>query len=524
MNSSFSGRSIQVVRDFHGDEQWYLYRKTRDLKQALRNGTSTEAFKLNDPDLGMYLFFMEDSTRTKESFRNSGHFHNVKLNDFDAKNSSFQKKESITDTIKMLMGYSSRSIFVVRSRIEGVCRWLEKSMREYAVKIGVNQPSFINAGDGRHEHPTQEFLDQFSFLEQLNWKREHIHLALVGDLFHGRTVHSKVDGLEIFNEVEIDLVAPDELAMPGHYIDLMGDKGFKIRRYETIDEYLSQKKPAPIWYFTRLQLERMGEKLLSKASGLRKAVTFRQEHLEKIDSATRFYHPLPRHSETPTIPTFLDGLPVNRWDEQSVNGYLTRIIELAMVGGKLGGDFRGEYGNHSTVYTDDFIRELPPANSKKPEFKVGIKPVDTGIVIDHIAKDKKPDEIWEYITKIRRALSLNAMGSHGVFPGVKDGLFKGIISLPGCSMPGEKKMKMLSAISPGVTLNVIEDHRVIKKFRLSTPPRVYRLPGLRCKNDACVSNPEYHEPIYADFIRTEENRFACEYCETPHLFSEIWED
>jgi aspartate carbamoyltransferase len=47
-------------------------------------------------------------------------------------------------------------------------------------------PSFINAGDGKHEHPTQEFLDEFSFLEALEWNSESIHLVLTGDLFHGQ--------------------------------------------------------------------------------------------------------------------------------------------------------------------------------------------------------------------------------------------------------------------------------------------------------------------------------------------------
>jgi aspartate carbamoyltransferase len=258
----------------------------------------------------------------------------------------------------------------------------------------------------------------------------------------------------------------------------------------------------------------MGEKLLNKAERLRRSVTFRRDHLDMVDESLRFYHPLPRHSETPTIPTFLDSLPLNRWDEQSMNGYLTRVIELAMVGGRLGSEYSG-----STVrtpeYTDDFIQEATRESSAKPDFKVGIKPVQKGIVIDHIAKGKSPEEIWDQITKIRRTLDLNSMGSHGVFPSFKEGSYKGIISLPEHKMPGEKKMKMLSAISPGVTLNLIEEHEVIEKYRLSTPPRVYRLPGLRCKNEACVSNPDHHEPIFADFIRSGENQFTCHYCETP---------
>ena len=90
------------------------------------------------------------------------------------------------------------------------------------------QASFLNAGDGRHEHPTQEFLDEFSFLEQLEWDRSSIHLALVGDLFHGRTAHSKVEGLKIYGKVKVDLIAPDEIGMPPGYVRLMHENGYEV--------------------------------------------------------------------------------------------------------------------------------------------------------------------------------------------------------------------------------------------------------------------------------------------------------
>ncbi|HKJ85393.1 MAG TPA: bifunctional aspartate carbamoyltransferase catalytic subunit/aspartate carbamoyltransferase regulatory subunit, partial [Spirochaetia bacterium] len=209
MNASpFLGRTIQVVRDLSVDEQAYLYDQTRLLKEALRERdvAAIDRFRVNRRDLGLYLVFLEDSTRTKESFRNAAKFHTMKLNDFSAIGSSFTKKESITDTVKMLVGYSEQSVFVLRTKLEGTCRWLEHAVGDYTRKAGLPPASFINGGDGRHEHPTQEFLDEFSFLEQKQWDRSHIHLALVGDLFHGRTVHSKVDGLHIFGEVEVDLV------------------------------------------------------------------------------------------------------------------------------------------------------------------------------------------------------------------------------------------------------------------------------------------------------------------------------
>jgi aspartate carbamoyltransferase len=93
----------------------------------------------------------------------------------------------------MLTGYDNQ-IFVVRSKLEGVCTWLDRNAKAYAARHQLPYtPLFINAGDGKHEHPTQEFLDQFSFLEQNNWDTSSIHIALIGDLLYGRTIHSKVE-------------------------------------------------------------------------------------------------------------------------------------------------------------------------------------------------------------------------------------------------------------------------------------------------------------------------------------------
>lgn len=519
----FLGRTIQVVRDLSADEQIYLYGQTRRLKEALRSGDphAADILRVDRPDLAVYLFFLEDSTRTKESFRNAAKFHNLRVNDFSAAGSSFSKKESITDTIRMLVGYSQQSVFILRTKLEGTCRWLESAVGSYTRNAGIAPVAFINGGDGRHEHPTQEFLDEFSFLERLDWDRSHIHLALVGDLFHGRTVHSKVDGLRVFGEVEVDLVAPEEITMPGHYAERMRAAGFRVRAFESIDEYLSNDRVAPIWYFTRLQLERMGEQLLDKADRLRSSVTFRRDHLPRVADRTKFYHPLPRHQVTPTIPPFLDETPLNGWELQSVNGYYTRIIELALVSGHLGADFAGK-PRAQVDYPDDFVREVATTSRSKPEYKIGIKPVDDGIVIDHIGRGMSPEVIWNQIDKIRRILSLNRVSSHGVFASARTGEHKGIISLPGLLDLDEHEIKMLGASAPGSTLNIVEGGRVARKYRMGMPPRVYNLPGISCKNEDCISNPGHHEPVAQEFIGAGENRYICKYCERPHAFGDIW--
>merc|ERR1719350_2708166 len=109
--------------------------------------------------------------------------------------------------------------------------------------------------------------------------------------------------------------------------------GYTVRKFASIADYLAQERRAAIWYFTRLQLERMGDRVLNRSVELRKAVTFRQEFVDLLPSGTKFFHPLPRDARHPTIPFWLDSTPLNGWDQQSQNGYFTRIVLLGMLGG-----------------------------------------------------------------------------------------------------------------------------------------------------------------------------------------------
>ncbi|MBN1697018.1 MAG: bifunctional aspartate carbamoyltransferase catalytic subunit/aspartate carbamoyltransferase regulatory subunit [Spirochaetales bacterium] len=519
----FKGRTIAVVNDLSIDEQLYLYRKTKELKEAIRTKKTLESFQINNQNIGTYIIFLEDSTRTKESFKNAAEFHNTRLNVLDPGHSSFNKMESYSDTFKMLCGYNDYSIYIVRTKLEGVCRWLEATLAEYAERNHLPKPSFINGGDGKHEHPTQEFLDEYTFFEQKNWNRDSIHIALLGDLFHGRTVHSKADGLRIFHEVTVDLIAPEELQMPAHYTEKMAKNEFAVRTFSSIEEYLKQDSIANIWYFSRLQLERMGEDVREKSDILRDAVTFQRGFIDRIPEETRFYHPLPRHREHPTVPLFLDNTPLNGWEEQALNGYFIRIIAIGMLGGRLGRDFSGKHPE-PLRFQDDFIKEAEPHDQPKTEYKVGIKPIENGIVIDHIGRGDNVDTIWDHIYKIRKILDLNMPSSHGVFESLKTNDTKGIVSLPEVDVVDfeEKKIKKLAAIAPGCTLNFIKHQRVIKKLRLLAPPRVYNFEEIGCTNPDCISHPVHHENAIPEFYRLKADFYICKYCEKPHQFKEIW--
>jgi len=521
MKRDFLGRTLAVINDFSVEEQLFLYKSTQKLKEKIRNKEDVSEFQIKR-ETGIYIVFVEPSTRTKESFINAAKFHkNAKVNVFDSEHSSFNKQESYVDTFNMLTGYSEYSIFILRTRLEGVTRLLEQKVGEFAERHGIERPAFINGGDGKHEHPTQELLDEFTFLEQMNFDNSHIRIALVGDLLHGRTVHSKANGLKVFKNVEVDLIAPEELQMPKSYIEKMKRNGFEVRLYSSIDEYLETTNPAPIWYFTRLQLERMGEDILEKAHLLKKAVTFRKDMLDKIPEGTKFYHPLPRPKVDPEIPTFLDTLPLNGWEHQAINGYWVRVVLLSMLGGALLADF--DTTKKREELPDDFIIPAPIVDGTKgvaKEGKRGIKPISNGTVIDHIAKGKTTEEIYNTIVKIRKFLKIYDVDSaDGIFKSA-DGNYKGYISLPDKYL-SFKEIKKLAAISPNTTVNIIKDSRVVEKYRLQLSPRIYNFDEIRCKNENCITNPAHGENVSASFIQVD-GKFVCEYCETPHEYHEIW--
>jgi len=523
MKNNFLGRSLAVIGDLSLDERIFLFQKAKEIKDTILATKKCklpkcilDKYRIDDRDLGVYEVFLEDSTRTKESFWNAGQFHGVKLRTFDSTHSSFNKGESYADAFLNIAGYDN-SIFIVRSKLEGLCRWLEIKGKEYVENEDLDYLSFINGGDGKHEHPTQELLDDFTFLEDNDWKRDSIHIALIGDLLHGRTVHSKVEGLKVFGNVKVDLIAPKELEMPDSYINRMAENDFEIRLFPSIEQYIG-KGTALKWYFTRPQLERMGKDVLDRADELRKDITFRKEFLDKIEEGTRFYHPLPRKKECPVVPPWLDKTKSSAYFRQSANGRYVRIALLGMFAGLFGDDFQGETVQR-TEFEDDFIDEVN-AESKVKEYSEGIRPIAKGICIDHICKGENPAEIWEYLTKMISIIEADDVGYVGVDKSKKEGVYKGMIFLPNRDHFSEHNIKKLAAISP-CSYNEIKGHKVTRKLRLRKPPRIYNFEEISCKNEACISYPAHFEGAPSEFHRKDDD-FVCMYCDAPHTFKEVW--
>ena len=522
-SNSFVGRTLQVIDDFNESERLYLFARARELKTAIRSrdNATMDAFRIDDADFGLYEVFLEDSTRTRESFKNAALFHHVKSLELNVASSSFNKKESYADTFANLIGYDNQ-VFVVRSTLEGVCKHLAERMGEYLKRQGFPAwVSFINAGDGRHEHPTQELLDEFTFLEDLDWSHESVHLAMVGDLYHGRTVHSKVRGLKLFDRVSVDLVAPPELAMPRSYVHAMRDQGYQVREFESIDSYLSSDSVARQWYFTRPQIERMGDRILRRQNELRAAITFLPEMSDRLPEKTTFYHPLPRHREHPTIPAELDATPLNGWERQSANGWIVRIALLSALAGRIGDDYDGPVGPEP-LPDEPFVQEIAERDSGPKQYSEGVRPITHGVVIDHVNVGESPDEIRAHMATILSVMKLSGRGGEWISTG-GDGTHKGLIFRPDHPPLTESEIRRLAAVAPGSTVNLIRDGTVERKYRLSSPNRIYGLESLICRNEACITHPDNHEPVRPRFRRTTPGRYACEFCDAEHGFKEIWQ-
>jgi aspartate carbamoyltransferase len=164
----------------------------------------------------------------------------------------------------------------------------------------------INGGDGVGEHPTQALLDLFTIHEKLGLDRK-LRVALVGDLKHGRTVHSLCKLLRMY-DVQIDLVYPEGLEMPAHLV------------------HVSDRHHRDLWgciqdvdviYMTRVQQERMTDQMKSRAHAY--GISLEQMQLAKPHMI--LMHPLPRRDE---LPTLLDADPRSVYFEQTVNGMWVR--------------------------------------------------------------------------------------------------------------------------------------------------------------------------------------------------------
>ena len=147
---------------------------------------------------------------------------------------------------------------------------------------------------------------------------------MVGDLKHGRTVHSLAKLLTLYDGIKFNFVSPNALRMPQEIKDLIQDKGFAYKELDSLDEKVMSE--TDILYVTRIQKERFED--LNLFEKIQKAYVINSKTLYGSKDTMRILHPLPRNQE---IDVEVDNDHRAAYFRQAENGKYVRMALLASI-------------------------------------------------------------------------------------------------------------------------------------------------------------------------------------------------
>lgn len=258
----------------------------------------------------MASMFYEPSTRTRLSFETAmlklwGWVITVS----EQWNSSLSKWETIEDNAKIISIYAD--IIVMRHP------------EAYSVEKTANATTkpVINAWDWPHQHPTQALLDMYTILKEKG-RLDNLKITIVWDLKYGRTTHSLVFLLWLFDDIEFTFISPLELMMPEKVTDFLKSKNIK---YKEISNYKKWICWADVLYVTRIQKERFTD--LSEYDRIKDNYILDLETLWDNKDIT-IMHPLPRVNE---VKEEVTNLPNTAFFRQAENGVPIRMALLYLL-------------------------------------------------------------------------------------------------------------------------------------------------------------------------------------------------
>ena len=255
--------------------------------------------------------FLEASTRTRSSFEIAEKRLSADSLNVQGSSSSVSKGECLEDTIKTLDSYGV-DMFVCRARNAGTAELITH----------YTDARVINAGDGKHAHPSQALLDLYTMREHFG-KLEGLKVAIVGDLLHSRVVGSLAPALRTMG-AKVTLVGPPTFQLPEP--EVFGAE-------ETYD-FDSVIEDADVVYMLHVQLERMeGATIPSKREYNRLWGLTAERHARMKENALVMHPgPMNRGMEIDSIPADAQNSFVTR---QVAAGLYTRMAEMYLL---LGGE------------------------------------------------------------------------------------------------------------------------------------------------------------------------------------------
>jgi aspartate carbamoyltransferase catalytic subunit len=252
------------------------------------------------------MLFYEDSTRTRLSFETAAKRLSADTMSFTVGSSSVGKGESLLDTVRTIeaMGVDA---MVVRHQSAGaphrVAKWVDAAV--------------VNAGDGRHEHPTQALLDLLTLRRRLGADGlAGLRVAIVGDVRHSRVARS---GVKAFAAIGADVTVVGPPTLLPESLD-----GWAARPATDLDDVLPE---VDVVYLLRIQRERLGAALLPSLREYTTRYGLTVDRASRLKPDTVVMHPGPMNRGIEIAAEVADG-PASIITDQVSNGVAVRMAVL----------------------------------------------------------------------------------------------------------------------------------------------------------------------------------------------------
>ena len=298
---STEGLSREIISHILDTAQSFVPLAEREVKKVpLLRGKS------------VFNLFFENSTRTRTTFEIAAKRLSADVFNLNINASSTSKGETLLDTISNLAAMQA-DIFVVRHEASGAPYLIAQHV---APHIHV-----VNAGDGRHAHPTQGLLDMYTIR---HFKKDFSNLvvAIVGDVLHSRVARSDIHALTTLGAAEIRVIAPLTL-LPGG-LEQMGVRVFTDMRQGL--------KDVDVIINLRLQNERMKGALLPSSQEYFKHYGLTEEKLALAKDDAIVMHPGPMNRGVEIDTPVADG-PSSVILNQVTFGIAVRMAVMSIVAG-----------------------------------------------------------------------------------------------------------------------------------------------------------------------------------------------
>ncbi len=235
----------------------------------------------------VFNLFFEPSTRTRTTFEIAAKRLSADVINLAINVSSQSKGESVLDTVANLAAMQA-DMFIVRHAASGAPYMIAKHV---APDIHV-----VNAGDGRHAHPTQGLLDMYT-IRHYKGDFTKLRVAIVGDILHSRVARSQIHALTTLGCPEIRVIGPKTL-LPTH-VERLG-----VQVYADMRQGL---KDVDVVMMLRLQNERMKGALLPSAQEFYKYYGLTEDKLALAKPDAIVLHPGPMNRGVEIDSSVADG-------------------------------------------------------------------------------------------------------------------------------------------------------------------------------------------------------------------------